>query len=97
MLIWFDGILSSYISISYNGDFLLDVFFSIFVWIYKILIYGFGGYIVIFEFNNGVFFGLQFYGIYLINLVVGKLYFLSFGEIVDVGNFKFMFFNFGFW
>lgn len=95
--IWFDGTSSSYISISHNGDLSLDASFSILVWIYKTPIYGFGGHIATFESNNGAFSGLQFYGTYFINSVVGKLHFPSSGETVDVGNFKFMFFNSGFW
>ena len=95
--IWFDGTSSSYISISHNGDLSLDASFSILVWIYKTPIYGFGGHIATFESNNGAFSGLQFYGNYFINSVVGKLHFPSSGETVDVGNFKFMFFNSGFW
>lgn len=93
----FDGTSSSYISISHNGDLSMGASFSILVWIYKTPIWGIGGYIATFESDNEAFSGLQFYGTSLINSVVGKLHFPSSGETVEVGNFKFMFFNSGFW
>lgn len=95
--IWFDGTPSSYISISHNGDLSMDASFSILVWIYKTPIFGFGGHIATFESDNEGFSGLQFYGTYIINSVVGALHFPSSGETAEVGNFNFMFFNSGFW
>ena len=93
----FDGTSFSYISIRHDGDLSMDASFSILVWIYKTPILGFGGHIATFQSDNGAFSGLQFYGTYLINSVVGKLHFPSSGETIEVGNFKFMFFNSGFW
>jgi len=93
----FDGTASSYIKISHNGDLSMGASFSILVWIYKTPILDFGGHIATFESDNGAFSGLKFYGAHLINSVVGRLHFPSSGETVEVGNFKFMFFNSDFW
>ena len=93
----FDGTSSSYINISHNGDLSMGASFSILVWIYKTPILDFGGHIATFESDNEAFSGIQFYGAYLINSVVGKLHFPSSGETVEVGNFNFKFFNSHFW
>lgn len=93
----FDGTSSSFISISHNGHLSMDASFSILVWIYKTPIFGLGGHIATFVSDNEAFSGLQFYGTFLINSIVGKLHFPSSGETVEIGNFNLMFFNSGFW
>ena len=93
----FDGTSSSYISINHNGDLSMEASFSILVWIYKTPLWGLGGQIATFATDNDAFSGLLFYGTPVINSVVGKLYFPSSMETVEVPKFNLMFFNSGFW